>query len=796
MPSSPAERDGSAAREGDRLWVVLPVYNEAAAIERVVAEWVPVLSAADSGFVLLIVDDGSTDDTPRILERLAREDSRLRVVRESNAGHGAACVRGYRIATSAESDAVFILQIDSDGQCEPRDFAAFWRGRSEHPLQLGLRRSREDGWRRAATSRSLALLVSLTAGRRIRDPNVPFRLMSRDLLARSLGLLPAAGERGVELSNAALAVVAAELEEPRWVPIRFRHRMAGQSHYRFGRMGRLAAGLLRWLVVRVPEPPGGPASGSHARALRALAGLAWCALLFAVVLYGWRNLGCEELWYDEVMQVHTSLGIHPMSPPFAPAGTLRDVVARNAADQLDPGGFGVLLHFWMQALGAGARALHAFAGMLVLAGLVALAGLASRWIRHPLAPPAAVALAFADPLVREHALEVRPYALEIAGAWISIWAADRLLERPTTGRGVLLGLAVLGLLGSRYSAFLTTAALLGALLLQMLPFAMRGDGRSRAAAFTVALVPPLLGVGAVARWSLPGLVRRASFEGGRLVDYVSQLTLGSRSAGEATLAALRHLTHPAVLCLTLAALLAVWPKRRAGPAPKVSPSSRLVRRTALVLLLLTAVVWPWHPWEPATKWSLYLRLVSMVCLLRLAADALPWLLSRPAFRPAALAAALGLLATGAWRAGAHERWRWDVALPALERIGGGLMERVENAEGGEAASFVAIDVHSMPAVRYHYELGSLRGRPEYPRAFLLPVGGAEPSAETLCAARWLLSFDSLARLERRYPGFHFEEDAVADQLLWVTAGGAAGSSPCESGPSSTIVRGARGPARY
>ena len=781
-------------RARHRLWVVLPVYNEAAAIERVLAEWRPVLEVTGSDFLLLVVDDGSTDGTSGILERLAAADPRLRIVRQANSGHGAACLHGYRLATLAEPGPDFVLQIDSDGQCDPADFAELWNARAEHPLQLGNRRRREDGALRAATSQLLALLVSLAAGRFIRDANVPFRLIRTDVLARALERLePPGSGRTVELANAALAVVAAEIEEPRWVPIRFRRRFAGQSHYRFGRMAGLAAGLLRWLVWRAPAPASEPAARSRFSAILALAALSWVGVVAAAALYGNRNLPSEHLWYDEVMQVHTSLGIHPMSAPFVPEGTLRDVVARNAADQLDPGGFGVLLHFWMRWFGTAAPGLHAFSALLALAGLGALAALAWRYTRHPLAPPAAVALALADPLVREHALEVRPYSLELAGVWIAFWAADRLLERPGAMRALLLGFALLGLLGSRYSAFLTAAALCVALVVSMLPLGLRGAAGGRVAALGIAALPPLLGVAAVVRFSLPGLVRRATFEGGRLVDYVSSLTLGSRPPSEAVVVALRHLVHPATLALTLAAVLAVPLVRRAGMA-RTTRQTRLVRVAAVLLLVLTVVAWPWHPWEPATKWSLYLRLVSMVCLLRLAADALPWLLSRRAGRLVTTAAALAVVAVGSWRTARHERWRWDVALPALERIGAGLLAEQPDASG-DATGLVAVAVHPMPAVRYHYEFGSLRGRPEYPRVFLLPVGGVDPSSETLCASRWLLSFDSLASLERRYPGFRFREDAVADQLLWVGAAGAPGARPCAGGSASSMVRGASGRAR-
>src|SRR5690606_7772190 len=204
-------------------------------------------------------------------------------------------------------------------------------------------------------------------------------------------------------------------------------RHAGRSHYSAGRMARLLADFLRWLVA-APGPDG--RTRRRRLALRVAAGLAWCALAAGAARHVAINIGNEAIWFDESMQVHTSLGEDAFGPPFRPRGSLRDVVIRNGIDQLDPGGFGVLLHGWMRAFGTSVVAMRTLSALLVLAGLVALAALAGRWIRHPLAPPAAVGLALLDPLVREHALEIRPYALELAGVWLAFWSADRLLARP------------------------------------------------------------------------------------------------------------------------------------------------------------------------------------------------------------------------------------------------------------------------------------------------------------------------------------------------------------------------------
>ncbi|MEO8505177.1 MAG: glycosyltransferase family 2 protein [Acidobacteriota bacterium] len=725
---------------GDRLWVVLPVYNEAGAIETVIREWLPVLERADPGFVLLVVDDGSTDGTGRLLERLAQGEPRIRIESIANRGHGGACRRGYTLATGPTSDASWILQIDSDGQCAPEDFPAFWQGRREHLAQFGRRRHRGDGWVRTAASRALALLVGAAAGRRIADPNVPFRLLRRDVLTRCLARAAAVD---VALFNAALTVVCVDETAVRWIDIQFRRRLAGQSHYRPARMGRLASELLGWLVAR------------H-RPARALAALAWCALAGAVAVYAARNLGSEAIWYDEAVQVHTALGVHPLAPPFTKIGGLREAVARNRGDELDPGGFGILLFGWIRVVGQGIPAMRLLCGLLVVAGLGALAALAGRWIRSPLAPPAAVALALLDPLVREHAVEVRPYALEMAAVWVAFWAVDRFLERPTRGWALSLGCALAALVSARYSGFLTGGALAAALLAQAL--ALRRTAPAESPRFQALLglvfLPPLVVLAAIARWSLPGLVGRSTWAGGQMVAYLQPYTAAGLAPGELAMRALHNLTLPAVFALTLTAGLALGPRRSAAWA---ASGALLVRRSAIVLLLLTALLWRWHPWEPATKWSLYLRVVSTVCALRLVADGLPHVRGALGRRVAAVVA-LGIVAVGAGLTTERRVERSDVALPALEAIGDG-------RAGAMSDGAVAVDVHPYPALRYHYEFGALRGHREYPRVFRLPIDGVEIPRVEMCAARWFLTFDSIPHLEARYPALLFAADPVAPNLL-------------------------------
>lgn len=93
------------------LSVVMPVYNEEAAIRRVVEEHVTVLRSTPLPFEIVCVDDGSRDSTPQILLQLQHEYPEVRVVRQCNQGIYGAFTRGYQ-----ECRGTHVYSTGSDGQ--------------------------------------------------------------------------------------------------------------------------------------------------------------------------------------------------------------------------------------------------------------------------------------------------------------------------------------------------------------------------------------------------------------------------------------------------------------------------------------------------------------------------------------------------------------------------------------------------------------------------------------------------------------------------------------------------------
>lgn len=165
--------------------VLLPVHNEAESIEGTVYEIYRELSKnVDVGFI--VCEDGSRDDTKEILRRLATEIPMRLNLSEARKGYSRAVCEGMQM-TQAE----YLLCLDSDGQCDPRDFWAFWDSRGDADIVLGWRTQRADTFTRRAFSRFFYLIYQSVLRTPVHDPSCPYVLMTKAVAARLCGELGA-----------------------------------------------------------------------------------------------------------------------------------------------------------------------------------------------------------------------------------------------------------------------------------------------------------------------------------------------------------------------------------------------------------------------------------------------------------------------------------------------------------------------------------------------------------------------------------------------------------------------------
>lgn len=213
------------------LSVVVPMYNEQEVLPLFVERLRPVAEAWGVTYEVLCVDDGSTDATPVLLQRLRREWDAVRVVRlRANAGHQAAISAGLARARGA-----YVVTIDADLQDPPETIGEMLAAAREERVDVvyGVRedRSSDTTFKRLtarAFYRSIRALSDVDAHVDAGD----FRMMSRATVD-AVNSLPE--------SNRVLRLVVPALGFPSAsVGYRRAPRAAGESKYPLAKMIRLS----------------------------------------------------------------------------------------------------------------------------------------------------------------------------------------------------------------------------------------------------------------------------------------------------------------------------------------------------------------------------------------------------------------------------------------------------------------------------------------------------------------------------------------------------------------------------
>lgn len=236
----------------NKLYIVMPVYNEEGAIEKIVDQWHAVAVSAGSGSKLVVFDDGSRDRTPEILKKIKGQYQDLIIISRQNSGHGPTCIAAYRFAVAEGAD--WIFQTDADGQTNPDDFRSFWAKKNIYDFIIGWRLRRSDGPLRRFVSWVLKWSVFLIFGRLLKDANTPFRLMNAGRLRKYLALIP----DNYFLPNTLLSVMVAKNgEKVLWQEISFAPRQSGVSSMPFVKVAGRGIGLIRQLYkmrkIKLPE---------------------------------------------------------------------------------------------------------------------------------------------------------------------------------------------------------------------------------------------------------------------------------------------------------------------------------------------------------------------------------------------------------------------------------------------------------------------------------------------------------------------------------------------------------------
>lgn len=224
----------------DRLYIVIPAYNEEENIASVIKDWYPVVERIGNGSKLVIIDDGSKDRTYSIMKEQSASLPAFLPLTKPNGGHGATVLYGYHYALNEGAD--YIFQTDSDGQTLPEEFWPFWEQRESFDMIIGHRKGRQDGFSRVFVTKVLKFILWLYFHVNITDANTPFRLMKASTLKEQISFIP----KDHNLSNVLLSALYAKRKlAVKYLSITFRPRQAGVNSINMKRIFRIGRQALR-----------------------------------------------------------------------------------------------------------------------------------------------------------------------------------------------------------------------------------------------------------------------------------------------------------------------------------------------------------------------------------------------------------------------------------------------------------------------------------------------------------------------------------------------------------------------
>jgi dolichol-phosphate mannosyltransferase len=298
------------------LSIIVPILDEAASLPQLLRELARVAEAERYELQIILIDDGSTDNTWPVIRQAAADDPRVLGVRfRRNFGKAAALSAGFQAAEGER-----IVTLDGDLQDDPAEIRRLLAKLDEgFDVVSGWKRERHDPWHKVLPSRVFNWLVSHLTGVYLHDHNCGLKAFRREVMheIRLYGEL----HRFVPVLAAAKGFRTAE------VVVQHRPRRFGRSKYG---VSRLTKGLLDLLTVKFLV-----GYGQRPQHLLGTAGL--CAFLLGAVGMAYlalrwtfsrvNDLPQDDVHLHETAALYYSLALFLIGAQFLSIGLLGEMIA-------------------------------------------------------------------------------------------------------------------------------------------------------------------------------------------------------------------------------------------------------------------------------------------------------------------------------------------------------------------------------------------------------------------------------------------------------------------------------------
>lgn len=160
------------------LSVIFPCYNEKENIVKQISSAKSVLDEITDNYEIIIVNDGSTDGSKTILEQLAKENNKIKIIsHKTNLCYGETLKTGFR---HADKDLIFYTSMDN--QYDFSQINDFLRYIDDNDIVIGYRAKRKDPFHRIFIAKSYNLIVRILFGLQVRDIDCAFKLFKKNLI--------------------------------------------------------------------------------------------------------------------------------------------------------------------------------------------------------------------------------------------------------------------------------------------------------------------------------------------------------------------------------------------------------------------------------------------------------------------------------------------------------------------------------------------------------------------------------------------------------------------------------------